>query len=160
MSDSFDWSKIDKSWGEAASGDKGSASKGVFDTVPDGPYSVVIDKAEFKNSKAGNPYLNLVLVVQSGPHEGRWLFKRCMLSTSQNMTFLKKDLAVCGVKVPERISELNLESLLDRKLKVTKKTKDDFENIYFDNLIESFDMTPKQGATDLAKRLSDEDIPF
>lgn len=160
MSDSFDWAKIDKGWSEAAESKEGSSGTSNFEPVPDGPYAVVIDKAEFKNSKAGNPYLNLILVVQSGPHEGRWLFKRCMLSTPQNMTFLKKDLAVCGVKVPDRISELNLESLLDRKLKVTKKTKDDFENIYFDNLIENFDMTPKQGATDLAKKLKDDVLPF
>ena len=36
----------------------------------------------------------------------------------------------CGVEVPEKISSLNLESLLDRYIEVQKKTKDEFSNVY------------------------------
>jgi hypothetical protein len=122
--------------------------------VPDGPYVCVVDRAEFRESKSGNPYLNWVLVIQGGSSEGRWLFKRNMLSNAQNMSFLKKDLAACGVSLPDKLSDLDLGALLDLKVRVTKKEKNGFENIYIDKVIsEVKGDTPK-------KEFSDDDIRF
>tara|TARA_R100000008_G_C3561561_1_gene156520 strand:+ start:247 stop:765 length:519 start_codon:yes stop_codon:yes gene_type:complete len=129
----LNWDKLDESWAGASVEKKDTGTD--YDPVPDGRYVCVIDRVSFKESKAGNPYLNWVLIVENGHSEGRWLFKRNMLESSQNMVFLKKDLATCGVELPEKISELNLESLLDKKVEVTKKTKNDFENIYIDRLL-------------------------
>ena len=133
MSDTFNWDGLDESWSGAGDVEKDTGTD--YDPVPDGPYVCVVDRVEWKTSKNGNRYLGWVLIVDSGAHEGRWLFKRNMLANEQNMTFLKKDLVSCGCLVPERLSDLSLESLLDRKIKVTKKTKGDFENIYIDRLI-------------------------
>jgi len=152
MSEAFDWNALDNSWADANL-DKTSSTQ-EFKPVPDGGYVCVVDKVEFRESKSGNPYLNWTLIVDSGAHEGRWIFKRNMLATAMNMKFLKQDLAACGVDLPEKLSDLQLESLLDRKVKITKKTKNDFENIYIDNLVsETKGSTPVQ-------EFDDDDIGF
>ena len=120
-----------------------------FKPVPDGTYVCAVDRIEFKTSKSGNPYLSWVLIVDSGVHEGRWLFKRNMLANAQNMKFLKQDVAACGIDLPDKLSDLKLESFLDLKVKISKKTKGDFENIYIDNLIsKAKDSTPVQEISD------------
>lgn len=152
MSETFDWNALDGSWADANVDSSGSTQE--FKSVPDGPYVCVIDKVEFRESKSGNPYLNWVLIVDSGSHEGRWIFKRNMLANAQNMKFLKQDVAACGIDLPDKLSDLKLESFLDRKVKITKKTKNDFENIYIDNLVsETKGSTPVQ-------EFNDDDIPF
>jgi hypothetical protein len=152
MSETFDWNALDGSWADANVDNSGSTQE--FKSVPDGPYVCVIDKVEFRESKSGNPYLNWVLIVDSGSHEGRWIFKRNMLANAQNMKFLKQDVAACGIDLPDKLSDLKLESFLDRKVKITKKTKNDFENIYIDNLVsETKGSTPVQ-------EFNDDDIPF
>ena len=152
MSNTFNWDNLDNSWAEANVVDTDTGTE--YKPVPDGAYVCVVDKVEFRESKAGNPYLNWILVVDSGPHEGRWLFKRNMLGSPQNMTFLKKDIAACGTDVPSKLSDLKLESLLDLKVKVTKKTKGDFENVYIDRVVaEAKGTTPIQ-------EFNDDDIPF
>lgn len=152
MSETFDWNALDGNWADANVDNSGSTQE--FKPVPDGPYVCVIDKVEFRESKSGNPYLNWVLIVDSGSHEGRWIFKRNMLANAQNMKFLKQDVAACGIDLPDKLSDLKLESFLDRKVKITKKTKNDFENIYIDNLVsETKGSTPVQ-------EFNDDDIPF
>tara|TARA_R110002167_G_scaffold45075_2_gene135463 strand:- start:1623 stop:2081 length:459 start_codon:yes stop_codon:yes gene_type:complete len=152
MSETFDWNALDGNWADANVDNSGSTQE--FKSVPDGPYVCVIDKVEFRESKSGNPYLNWVLIVDSGSHEGRWIFKRNMLANAQNMKFLKQDVAACGIDLPDKLSDLKLESFLDRKVKITKKTKNDFENIYIDNLVsETKGSTPVQ-------EFNDDDIPF
>jgi len=152
MSEAFDWSALDGNWADADVGSSGSTQE--YTPVPDGPYVCVVDKVEFRESKSGNPYLNWVLIVTSGAHEGRWIFKRNMLANAQNMKFLKQDVAACGIDLPDKLSDLKLESFLDRKVKITKKTKNDFENIYIDNLVaETKGSTPVQ-------EFDDDDIPF
>lgn len=153
MSD-FNWTDLDNNWSQAAQPEP--ANKTEFESVPDGSYVCVIDRVEFKTSKSGNPYLNWVLIVDNGPQEGRWLFKRNMLANAQNMKFLKQDLAACGVELPAKLSELNLESLLDKVVKVTKKTKNDFENIYIDHIVSEV----KASGSKADFGGNDDDIPF
>lgn len=158
MSNAFNWDEIDKSW-KSAKADTDETNTD-FEEVPDGAYVCVIERAEFRKSKSGNPYLSLALVVDSGPQEGRWIWKRNMLGTQDNLTFLKKDLAVCGVNIPEKLSDLKLESLLDLTVRVTKKTttKDDreYENIYIDRLVSEVKGDTNQKTEDK----KDDEIPF
>jgi hypothetical protein len=149
----MNWDDLDSSWADAGadSGDTGTD----YDPVPDGPYVCVVDKVEFRESKSGNPYLNWVLIINGGSHDGRWLFKRNMLANAQNMSFLKRDIAACGCSVPDKLSDLDLKSLLDRKVKITKKTKGDFENIYIDKLVSEVSGAPIPG-----KEFDDDDIKF
>ena len=162
MSDpTINWESLDTSWADA---NVDKADSGTdYAPVPDGPYVCCVDRVEFRESKAGNPYLNWVLVVDNGPHEGRWLFKRNMLGNAQNMSFLKKDIAACGVDLPPKLSDFDLGVLLDVKVKVTKKTKGDFENIYIDKVVPGVKGDSDNrihAATTIKKEFKDDDIPF
>ncbi len=57
-------------------------------------------------------------------------------ASRENLKWLKTDLHTCGL-VLARLSELpaNLERLLDVKLEITKRTKDESENVYFNKRI-------------------------
>ena len=63
-------------------------------------------------------------------------------SPPNTLKFVKTDLHICGLDL-EKLSDLprNLSKLLDVKLEVTKKTKGDNENIYFNSRIVN-DRTP------------------
>jgi len=152
----IDLSKVESLWENAQLPE---SSKGLDEPVPDGPYQVHVERVEWKQSAKGNTYLNWSLEIDAGPYEGRWIFKTNMAITQSNMSYLKKDLAICGAK-PEKISEFPLEKLLDTGLRVTKKTKGDNTEVYFN----ACHATPRairqeNGKTD-AKQFDDEDIPF
>lgn len=100
--------------------------------VPDGKYEVNVEKVEITRSQKGNPMLKWTLRIISGDHEGRLLWKNNVLASAENVKWLKSDLKKAGLEI-ERASDLpnNLDRLLDVKLLVTKKSKDEFTNIYF-----------------------------
>ncbi|HIB01301.1 MAG TPA: DUF669 domain-containing protein [Phycisphaerales bacterium] len=150
----MDWEGLDNSWADANTTETDTGVE--YKAVPDGPYVCVVDRVEFRTSKSGNPYLSWVLIVQDGPHEGRWLFKRSMLANAQNMSFLKKDIAACGATLPPKLSDFDLKSLLDVKIKITKKTKGEFENIYIDRVVEA----AGSGTSVTKQEISEDDLPF
>lgn len=160
MSDAFNWDDIDNRW-QSSKTPEAKEARGDFEEVPDGSYSCVVERAEWRKSKAGKEYLSMALVVDSGPHEGRWIWRRNMLGSQENMTFLKKDLSTCGVAMPERLRDLKLESLLDLMVRATKKTtlKDgrEYDNIYLDRLISEVKGDTKKP---IAKEYDDDDIPY
>ncbi len=101
--------------------------------VPDGRYEVNVEKVELtKSQTSGNPMLKWTLRVISGDHEGRLLWKNNVLASVDNVKWLKADLKKAGLEI-EKASDLpaNLDRLLDVRLLVTKKSKDEFTNIYF-----------------------------
>jgi hypothetical protein len=58
------------------------------------------------------------------------------MATRENLKWLKNDLHVCGLVI-QKVSDLpaHLEKLLDVKLEVTKRTKGESENVYFNRKI-------------------------
>jgi hypothetical protein len=108
--------------------------------VPDGNYQVFVDKVELRTSKSGDPMLFWQLRIIGPSHANQCLFRYSMIVTKQNMSFLKGDLALCGLELV-RLSDLETDSalaqLLDVKLEVNVKTKGDFQNIYFNKRIVS-----------------------
>jgi len=134
MSD-IDFTQADNLWKDSA-GESPGGQKTYDDTpVPDGVYQAHVNRVEWRVSKAGNPYLFWVLTIGDGAHAGRSLLKRNMLQTEKNVQFLKQDLAVCQVQMPEAISQLDLNFLLDKRLRVKKQTSGDFENVYLDQCL-------------------------
>ena len=108
-----------------------------FDELPDGKYQVFVHKVELtKAHTSGNPMLKWTLKVLSGPFEGRLLWRNNVIASRDNVRFLKTDLHVCGLDLV-KLSDLptNLEALLDVKLEVTKKTKGENTNVYFNRRI-------------------------
>jgi hypothetical protein len=129
---SIDLSQFDDDFRNAQSDD----SRGDFETVPDGSYQVRIDNVELRKSSRGNPMLTVALRIL-GPRCANRLLWKNIAFTQKSMKFAKADLYTCGLKL-NSLSELytRMMDLLDVKLEVTKKTKDDNENIYLNRRIE------------------------
>ncbi|MCG3180462.1 MAG: hypothetical protein BIFFINMI_02823 [Phycisphaerae bacterium] len=107
-----------------------------FDEVPDGKYQVTVKTARLGESSKGDPMLKWDLVIISGQFAGRHIFKNAVI-TAASLPFVKGDLKTLGVTLP-KFSELpsHLPGLLDTKLQVTKRTKDEFTNVYFNKVLD------------------------
>ena len=126
-----------------------------FESVPDGKYQVVVDRVELtKSQSSGNPMLKWKLKVLGPKHEGAIIWRNNVIGSKGNVQWLKNDLHVCGLDL-EKLSELpgKLEKLLDVMLEVTKKTKGDNENIYFNRRIVN---DAASGGADIDKQLQEE----
>ena len=92
-------------------------------------------------TRRDNPMLKWTLRVLAPRHVNRLMWRNSVF-TPNTLKFVKTDLHICGLDL-EKLSDLprNLSKLLDVKLEVTKKTKGDNENIYFNSRIVN-DRTP------------------
>ena len=81
--------------------------------------------------------LKWTLRVIAPQHVNRLMWRNSVI-TQKTLKYLKGDLHICGLDL-ERLSELpnQLRRLLDVKLEVTKKTKGDNENIFFNRRIDN-----------------------
>lgn len=106
------------------------------DEVPDGKYQVRVQRVKLDRSQKGDPMLKWDLVVLSGQHANRHIFKNAVI-TQASLPFVKGDLKTLGLEVP-RFSELpsHLDELLDLTLEVTKRTKGEYANVYFNKRIQ------------------------
>ena len=108
-----------------------------FEAVPDGKYQVKVDRVELTRSEtSGNPMLKWALKILGPTHKGRLLWRNNVIASKDNVKWLKQDLYTCGLQM-DKLSDLpgKLEILLDVGLEVTKRTKNEFENIYFNRRI-------------------------
>ena len=129
-----------------------TAEAPAFDEVPDGKYQVRIDSVRLESSKKGDPMIKWDLMVLSGSHSGRHIFKNSVISAA-SLQFVKGDLKTVGL-VLTKFSELagRLEELLDVTLELTKRTKGDYSNVYFNRRI--------QIAISTSSNRVDSDAPF
>lgn len=125
---------------------------GGSDKIADGKYNVTVIKMICKRSKAGNPMLEWTLRIDGPTNVGRQLWRYNMLATQQNHTWLKGDLRTCGFTLA-KLSDLpdRCEELVGLRLRVTKKTKGDFENIYINELLTDAAAQPETAAGDNGK---------
>ncbi|MDZ4848404.1 MAG: DUF669 domain-containing protein [Pirellulaceae bacterium] len=123
-----------------------------YDEVPDGKYQVRIDSVRLGQSQKGDPMIKWELLVISGPQTGRRIFRNSVI-TAASLPFVKGDLSTVGLQLT-KFSELagRLESLLDVTLEVTKRTRGDFANVYFNRRI--------QLAGNASSNHDDENTPF
>ena len=106
-----------------------------YDEVPDGKYQVKIQTAKLESSQKGDPMIKFDLEVLSGSHAGRHIFKNSVI-TQASIPYVKGDLKTLGLEL-SKFSELSrrLEELLDVTLEVTKRTRGDYTNVYFNRRI-------------------------
>ena len=127
-----------------------------LDAVPDGKYQVNVEKVELTEAQSsGNPMLKWTLRIIAPRHVNRLMWRNSVF-TANTLKFVKTDLHLCGLDL-EKLSDLpkHLGKLLDVKLEVTKKTKGDNENIYFNRRITTEPaMKPVKGLA------GDDDVPF
>jgi hypothetical protein len=115
-----------------------AAERGEFESVPDGKYQVAVEKVELTEAQSsGNPMLKWTLRVIAPKFVNRLIWRNSVI-THNTLKYVKTDLHTCGLEL-DRLSDLqkNLKKLLDVKLEVTKKTKGDNENIFFNRRIEN-----------------------
>ena len=108
-----------------------------FEDVPDGKYQVKIEKVELTRAQSsGNPMLKWTLKILGPKCAGRMLWRNSVMASKENLKWLKTDLHTCGVDIA-KLSELppRLGDLLDVTLEVTKRTKGENENIYFNRRV-------------------------
>lgn len=151
---SVDLTRFDTDFAEAPVEEK------EFDSIPDGKYQVNVDKVEITTAKTtGNPMLKWTLKILAPRFRGRLLWRNNVMASRENIRWLKTDLHTCGLDL-DKLSELpaNLERLLDVKLEVTKRTKGDSENIYFNRRI-VMDASATNGSDGHGGDAKDE-IPF
>ena len=132
--------------------DFSSAEAPSFDEVPDGKYQARIDSVRLDHSQKGDPMIRWDLVVIAGQHDGRHIFKNSVI-TPAALPFVKGDLKTLGLELA-KFSDLagRLEELLDATLEVTKRTRGEYTNVYFNKRI--------QIAADATSRASADETPF
>jgi hypothetical protein len=111
--------------------------------IPDGKYQAVIDRVEITRSHTtGNPMIKWALKILGPRFRGRLLWRNNVLKSRENLKWVKSDLHVCGLDIV-KLSDLqaNLPKLLGVKLEVTKRTRGEMANVYFDRRI----VTEKEG---------------
>jgi hypothetical protein len=118
------------------------AEKKEFDPVPNGRYQAKIDKVYLSRSKtSGNAMLKWELIVISGQHQGRRLFRNNMLATKENIKWLKADLTTVGI-VLEKTSDLlnRLNEFLDIVVEVSVRNRQEgdkeFQNVYLNKKLD------------------------
>ena len=109
-----------------------------YDSLPDGRYQVEVASVDLTISKSGgNPMLSWELTVLGPRYVGRKIWRNNMMITPENIRWLKQDLWKCGLKL-QKLSDLKtrLSELLDLRLEVTLKTKNDIQNVFFNKLLD------------------------
>jgi len=128
------------------------AEEPEFEAIPDGKYQVVVDKAEITKAKtSGNPLLKWTLKILGPTNINRLLWNYHILNNPTGQSWLKKDLNLCEVHL-NKLSDLpkKLEQLLDIKLEVTVRTRDDSQNVYFNRRLNDNEI----------QKPEDNDLPF
>jgi hypothetical protein len=108
--------------------------------IPDGSYRVeVVDVKLTTTRTTDRPILKwkLRIVGPGTAYQGRLLWKNSGLRTAQNLRWLKHDLRVAGLALA-KLSELPmvLGHLVDIELDVTKRTRNGYDDIYFNRRLD------------------------
>lgn len=123
-----------------------------YDEVPDGKFQARVDSVKLENSSKGDPMLKWDLVILNGTFAGRHVFKNAVISQA-SLPYVKRDLKTLGLGLT-KFSELahRLEELLDVTVEITKRTRGDYTNVYFNRRLQ-LAVTPGSG-------IPDQDAPF
>ena len=115
--------------------DFATAEAPEYDEIPDGKYQVRIESVRLDSSQKGDPMIKFDLEVISGAQAGRHIFKNAVI-TQASIPYVKGDLKTLGLELA-KFSQLagRLEELLDVTLEVTKRTRGDYANVYFNRRI-------------------------
>ena len=107
-----------------------------IEEVPDGKYQARIESVRLERSQKGDPMIRWDLIIIAGQHAGRHIFKNSVI-TPPSLPYVKADLKTLGMELV-RFSDLGnrLEELLDATLEVTKRTRGEYSNVYFNKRIQ------------------------
>ena len=106
----------------------------TYTPIEEGVYDLVIDKAEEKNSKNGDPMLSLKFQVADGPAAGRFLFETVMLGHSNPVVVemgqrkLHGIMLLTGVTAPKDASDFVGRALTTKVKVIRDKTTGEMKN--------------------------------
>jgi len=114
--------------------------------VPDGKYQVRMGSAQLGRSQKGDAMITYDVVVLSAPHARRHIFKNAVI-TGASLPLVKAELEMLGLTL-KRFSDLpnHLDELVGPTLEITKRTSDEYVNVYFNKRIQA--PAPKAGRSD------------
>ncbi len=118
---------------------KKTSPRKVGAPVPDGSYSARIDSAVVEEAKSsGRMQVNWALTVAEGDYEGRSIHRFSGLESDDNLAFLQGDIETLEIAIPEDINDLGeaLEDAVGLLLEINVRTKDEFTNVDFIELLE------------------------
>jgi hypothetical protein len=126
----------------------GAAQAPGYEEVPEGKYQAQIASVRLEKSKNGNPMIKWDLIVLSGSHAGRHIFKNSVI-TQGSLPFVKGDLKTAGLNLA-KFSDLSarLEELLDVTLEIVKRTSGEYTNVYFNRRIDLASAGMSTGSAD------------
>jgi hypothetical protein len=129
-----------------------SAETPSYEEVPDGKYQVKIQTAKIESSQKGDPMIKFDLEIISGSQVGRHIFKNSVI-TQASLPYVKADLKTLGLELA-KLSELSgrLDELLDVTLEITKRTRGDYTNVYFNRRLNI--------ASASSRGFAEENVPF
>lgn len=105
--------------------------------VEDGKYEVTVVGAELTESKkSGAPMIKWTLKIDGPRYIGRFLWRYNLVATTTNREWLKKDLAVCGLRIPFSAIRDRIGEVVGTRMLVSKVTKNDYENVYFNKRLD------------------------
>ncbi|MBM3785727.1 MAG: hypothetical protein FJW30_15285 [Acidobacteria bacterium] len=119
--------------------------------IPDGRYEVVVAEAILTRSSNGNPMVRWLLRISGATFRDRIIRKHRAI-TDKTIGFVRKELEVCGLQL-DNFSDLahRVHEMEGVELEITKVTKGEDSNIYFNRAITS--RTQPSGMTE-------DDLPF
>ncbi len=127
--------------------------KQQYADLPDGRYEVRIEDVElYKSPNSGNPVLKYTMRVLGPTHADRMLWKRSAI-TDRTRDYVFDDLRLCGLEL-EKFSDLkfHLHDLIGVELEVTRRTKENNVNVYFNSTLDARASRQEQE--------EDDDLPF
>ena len=159
MNETTDLSKYDADYTKAKQGD----APPPYRPVPDGRYQVIVETVELTKTRvSGNPMLKWRLRIAGPAMADRLLWKNAVI-TERTIPFIHKELNLCGVTM-QSMNDLpgRIPDLINLRLEVSKRTRGEYEDIFFDKNLTA---TPAKAAVseyDAAERSThyqeDEDI--
>lgn len=116
------------------------AAKPADNDLPDGRYEVELCKAVLDRTQNGDAKIMYDMIVRTGPYARRHLFKNSVITTA-SLAVIKRELKVLELEL-SRFSELELRlgELVGRAFAITKRTKDEYANIYFNKRLPSLEI--------------------
>jgi hypothetical protein len=105
--------------------------------VPDGTYTVWIERIEKTTARvSGNPILRWSLPSLGPRCVGRRLWRSHALSTPEQFGWLKRDLALCNIRL-HHLSDLHahLPDLIGLELRVSLRTIHERQSLYFERCL-------------------------
>jgi len=128
--------KMKKSWSET------EANEGGFSPIPDGQHIVRLDKVFMDLDKNEELQIVFDMTLMTGETSGKTNKKWSRMATEENIAWAKGDLVKLDLELPDDLTDLPelLDSLEGVFVSCTFKTKDEFQNIYFNEVVDEDDV--------------------